>query len=91
MLNSRAFIPKVGDRQLTYYWVPQRGRILNNMFEQKACAFWDSLTKRMTDGTLVRLMMPVSPGERAHEAEVRLQEITRRVVPVLDTFLPGAG
>jgi hypothetical protein len=35
--------------------------------------------------------MPVYPGERAQEAEVRLQEITRRVVPVLDTFLQGAG
>jgi EpsI family protein len=49
MRISRAFIRKDGDRQLTYNWFPQRGRMLNNMFVLKACAFWDALTKRRTD------------------------------------------
>ncbi|OGC94639.1 MAG: hypothetical protein A2W25_09445 [candidate division Zixibacteria bacterium RBG_16_53_22] len=33
MWISSAFIRKDGDRQMTYYWFPQRGRVLNNMFE----------------------------------------------------------
>jgi len=41
----RAFIRKDGDRQLTYYWFPQRGRVLTNMFQLKAYAFWDALTR----------------------------------------------
>ena len=88
---SRAFIAKNGVMQLTYYWFPQRGRVLTNMFELKAYAFWDALTKHRTDGALVRLITPVYPGERPQAAEARLQEFTRRVMPVLDTFLPGAG
>ena len=91
MRISRAVIRKDGERQLTYYWFPQRGRVLTNMFELKAYAFWDALTRRRTDGALVRLITPVYAGERSRDAEARLQEFTRQIVPVLDTFLPGAG
>jgi hypothetical protein len=36
----------------------------------------------------VRLITPVLPGEQAEEAEKRLQEFTRLIVPTLDEFLP---
>jgi EpsI family protein len=87
----RAFIEKNGARQLTYYWFPQRGRVLTSMFQLKAYAFWDALTSHRTDGSLVRLMTRVYEGERQQDAEGMLQEFTRRVVPDLDTFLLGAG
>jgi EpsI family protein len=90
MRIRRAFIEKNGARELTYYWFPQRGRVLTNMFELKAFAFYDALSKRRTDGALVRLITPVYPSERPQDAEARLQGFTRRVVPVLDAFLPGA-
>jgi EpsI family protein len=91
MRISRAFIRKDGERQLTYYWFPQRGRVLTNMFELKAYVFWDAMTKRRTDGALVRLMTPVYEGERQRDAEARLTEFARQIVLILDTFLPRGG
>jgi len=85
----RAVIRKDGDRQLAYYWFPQRGRVLTNMFQLKAYAFWDALTKRRTDGALVRLITPVYAAEQPRDAEARLQRFAREFVPVLAGFLPG--
>ncbi|MGE5248413.1 MAG: VPLPA-CTERM-specific exosortase XrtD, partial [Verrucomicrobiota bacterium] len=87
----RAFISRDGSMHLTYYWFPQRGRILTNMFQLKAYAFWDGLTKHRTDGALVRLITPVYPGERPQDAEARLSGFARKIVPVLDSFLPSEG
>ena len=89
MRVKRALMEKNGVRQLAYYWFPQRGRILTNMFQLKAYAFWDALTRRRTDGALVRLITPVYETEQLSDAETRLQAFTRDLVPVLDRFLPG--
>ena len=61
------------------------------MFELKPYAFWDALTKRRTDGALVRLITPVCAGKRQQDAEVRLTGFARQIVPILDTFLPKGG
>ena len=52
---SRAFMEKSGVRQLVYYWFPQRGRVLTNLYQIKLYNFWDALTRRRTDGALVRI------------------------------------
>lgn len=86
---NRAFIEKGAMRQLTYYWFPQRGRQLTNMFEMKFFAFWDALTKQRTDGALIRLITPVDQNESVEQADRRLQEMTRQIMPLLDRFIPG--
>lgn len=89
MRIARAVMQKSGDRQVAYYWFPQRGRILTNMYQLKIYTFWDALTKRRTDGALVRLITPVYASEDPRDAEARLKEFTRHIVPVLDGFIPG--
>lgn len=86
---NRAMMEKSGHRQLVYFWFPARGRILTNAWEMKLYTFWDSLTRRRTDGALVRLITPVYPQESPEEAEKRLQEFTKEIVPVLNQFLPN--
>lgn len=86
---KRAFMEKDGARQVAYYWFPQRGRVLTNMYQLKAYAFWDALTKRRTDGALVRLITPVYDSERPEGAEARLRKFAGRFVPILDEYLPG--
>jgi len=86
---SRAFMEKNGQRQLTYYWFPQQGRVLNDLFSLKLYVFWDALTRQRTDGSLVRIVMPVSATERLEDAEARMQSFVRLLVPQLDAFLPG--
>jgi EpsI family protein len=54
----------------------------------KLYTFWDALTKHRTDGALVRLITPVYDKETVQEAEARLQEFTREIVPVLREYIP---
>jgi len=86
---NRAVIQLGRKRQLSYYWFPVRGRILNNAYQLKMYNFWDALTQQRTDGALVRLITAVYEGEKLEDAEKRLQDFVREVAPVLEEFLPG--
>jgi exosortase D (VPLPA-CTERM-specific) len=88
MRVNRAYMQKGGVRELTYYWFPQHGRIVTNLFQLKLYTFWNALTSRRTDGALVRVITPVYESERLADAEARLQGFTREITPVLATFLP---
>jgi exosortase D (VPLPA-CTERM-specific) len=85
---NRAFMEKTGTRELAYYWFAQRGRILTNLYQVKLYAFWDALTKHRTDGALVRIITPVYQNESVLDAEKRLQEFTKEIVPVLKEYIP---
>jgi EpsI family protein len=85
---NRATMEKSGYRQLSYFWFPARGRILTNIWELKFYTFWDSLMRQRSDGALVRLITPVLQGEQVEDAEKRLQEFTKQIVPVLEEFIP---
>jgi len=91
MRVKRAYMEKDGVKQIGYYWFPQRGRNLTNMFQLKAYAFWDALTRRRTDGALVRLITPVYEPEKPEDAEARLQGFVQQIVPILNEYLPGRG
>ena len=74
---------------MTYFWFPQRGRILTSLFQVKWYSFWDALTRQRTDGALVRVITPVYPDEGPEEAEKRLNGFTTEMVQVLGGFLPS--
>ena len=86
---NRAVMQSGRNRQITYYWFPVRGRILNNGYELKIYNFWDALTQHRTDGALVRLITSVYEDEKMEDAEKRLQNFVRDVAPVLEEYLPG--
>lgn len=86
---KRAFMEKNAAQMVVYYWFPQRGRVLTNLFQLKWYAFWDALTRQRTDGALVRLLTTVNSDEQPEEAEARLQAFARQVGPHLNIFLPG--
>lgn len=83
----RAYMQKGEYRQLSYYWFPQRGRILTNAYQLKIYNFWDALTRQRTDGALVRVITPVYEAEGLEKAEERLQEFVRDIVPVMDQYI----
>jgi EpsI family protein len=89
MRVNRAVMQLGSKYQISYYWFPQRGRILTNAYMLKLFVFWDALTKQRTDGALVRLVTQVYEGEKLEEAEERLQKFVRDIVPVLDEYIPG--
>ena len=86
---NRAIVQKGDAKQLAYYWFPQRGRVLTNAYELKLYTFWDALTKKRTDGALVRVITPIYPLEGIERAEQRLQNFLKDAVPALGRHLPG--
>ncbi len=89
MTVNRAFIEKSGQRQVSYFWFPGRGRILTNAWEMKLYNFREALARQRTVGALVRLITPVLQGEQVEGAEKRLQEFVKEIVPVLNEFIPN--
>jgi EpsI family protein len=87
---NRALMRQGGQRMLSYFWFPARGRYLTNGVELKIYTFWDSLTKRRTDGALVRLITPIYSDESEQDGEARLYDLLLHAVPALDELLPGA-
>lgn len=87
---NRSLLEQSGQRMMSYFWFPARGRYLTNGVELKLYTFWDSLTKRRTDGALVRLITPLYPGETEDQAEVRLTQFLSEALPVLEGILPGS-
>jgi EpsI family protein len=86
---NRAVIAHGSERQLVYYWFQQRGRIITGEYQVKWFLFWDALTRNRSDGSLVRLITPIVPGETDVQAEATLQKFTRAVAPVLPQYVPG--
>lgn len=76
------------DRQLVNYWFMQRGRNLTNEYAVKWFIFWDSLTRRRTDGALVRLVTPLPEQGGEEEAEERLTKLLQLAVPRLYYYIP---
>ena len=85
---NRALMAQGGARQLVYYWFQQRGRVMTNEYLVKWYLFWDGLTRNRSDGSLVRLIVPLAEGETVESAERDLQLFLEAVQPTLEGYLP---
>ena len=85
---NRALIAMGPNRQLVYYWFQQRGRVLTNEYLVKWYLFWDSLTRRRSDGALVRLTVPLAEGQDVAEADRQLADFARETAPLLRAYVP---
>jgi len=85
---NRAVISKGKNKQLVYYWFQQRGRIITNEYLVKWYLFWDALTKKRTDGALVRLVIALPDGMNESQGDQKLAEFLRDVFPLLKNYVP---
>jgi EpsI family protein len=88
LLVNRLQIEKGDYKQIVYYWFQQRGRVVANEYMVKLYLLWDSITRRRTDGALVRLTTFVEPGQDPVEADARLQKFARHISGVLPAYIP---
>lgn len=86
---NRAIIVNGDQKQLVYYWFQQRGRVITNEYAAKWFLLWDSLTKRRTDGALVRLITPVANDAGIAIAEAELGGFAEALVSRLSAYVPG--
>ncbi|MFN0038559.1 MAG: VPLPA-CTERM-specific exosortase XrtD, partial [Burkholderiales bacterium] len=85
---NRVVIQKGEYRQLVYYWFQQRGRVVTGEYAVKLHIFWDAMTRRRSDGAMVRLVTQVGAGEQLVQAEQRLESFAARAVPELAAYVP---
>jgi len=75
------------DRQVVLYWFQSRGRIISSEYWQKIYLVIDSILKRRTDGSFVRVIAPISDSEK--ETETYVKSFIQRIFPILEQYLPG--
>jgi exosortase D (VPLPA-CTERM-specific) len=86
---NRAVIKKGEQAQVVYYWFHQRGRTLTNEFAIKWFIFYDGMTRKRTDGGLVRFVAPMQPGESIEDVDRRLTQFVATMNPRLQGYLPN--
>jgi exosortase D (VPLPA-CTERM-specific) len=85
---NRAVIELGRERQIVYYWFQQRGRDITNEYLVKWYIFWDALTRRRTDGALVRFVVPIPSGHDESAADAELSSFAAAVLPRLQSHIP---
>lgn len=86
---NRAVIAHGDQRELMYYWFPQRGRDITNDYLLKWYLLWDAITRDRTDGALVRLLVPLPPGASVAQADRQLTAFAQNFVAVLPQYVPN--
>lgn len=86
---NRVEISHGDQKQLVYYWFQQRGRNITNEYLTKWFIFWDAITMNRTDGSLVRLTVPLPPGSDDSQLDIVLSDFAEAVSPILSDYIPN--
>jgi EpsI family protein len=84
---NRYFIENGANRELMIYWYEGRGRTEASEYRDKLNTVWDSVTRRRTDGAIVRVMTGVGSDEAA--AISSATDLSARVAEKLSPFVPN--
>ncbi len=85
---NRTIMTQDRSRLLVYYWFKQRERNITNEYAMKWYLFWDSMTRKRTDGALMRLIVSVPDGVDLAEQEAVLQNFMRESYVPLVEYVP---
>lgn len=85
---NRVVIQKGEHKQLVYYWFQQRGRIVSDEYVVKLYIFWDAITRKRSDGAMVRLVTPLERGEPLANGDRKLEAFAAQAVPALAGYIP---
>ena len=83
---NRYIIEHAGDRQLMIYWYQGRGRAVASEYVDKVYTVLDSIRRRRSDGSMVRVLVPVRGSES--EAMERATQFAAQVEPKLSEYVP---
>jgi len=87
IIVNNVLIQKGLDKQVILYWYHDRGRVIASEYWAKIYLVWDAMTKNRTDGSLVRLSIPVRDGT-VQEAFDQGAEFLHVLWPTLLEYMP---
>jgi EpsI family protein len=85
---NRYVISKGDQRRLVLYWFWAHDRGVASEYWAKFYLVKDAIRMNRSDGSLVRFVTPMFPGETPDAAQQRLLPFTSAVVPLLDDYIP---
>jgi EpsI family protein len=85
---NRYVISRTGARKLVLYWFWAHDRGVASEYWAKFYLVEDAIRMNRSDGSLVRFVTPLFPGETPDAAQQRLLPFTSAVVPLLDNYIP---
>jgi EpsI family protein len=85
---NRYVVSKAGERELVLYWFWAHDRGVASEYWAKYYLVKDAIRMNRSDGSLVRFVTPMLPGERSDAAQQRLLPFTSAVAPLLDDYIP---
>lgn len=86
--TKRFVIARGKDRQLVYFWYQSRGRVIARSHEVILYRFWDRAVLNRTDGSLVRLTIPLEK-QAPQRAEETFRDFANSLGPLLADYLPN--
>jgi EpsI family protein len=85
---NRYVISKDGARRLVLYFFWAHDKGVASEYRAKYYLVKDAIRLNRSDGSLVRFVTPMFPGETPDEAQQRLVPFTSAVLPILDRYIP---
>jgi len=85
---NRYLVAKGDDRDLVIYWYWAHGRALASEYSAKLYLVADSMTMNRSDGSLIRILTALRPGESLDAAQSRIQSFAGDLFPLMNTFVP---
>ncbi len=85
---NRYVITKGSQRRLVLYWFWAHDRGVASEYWAKYYLVRDAIRMNRSDGSLVRLVTPMIPGETPEAAQQRILPFSSAVLPILDNYIP---
>jgi len=85
---NRYLIEKGADRQLVIYWYQAHGRSMASEYLAKFYLIADAIRMNRSDGSLVRVVTPISSGGDEAAAEKRAVGFAQQILPMLNQYVP---
>jgi EpsI family protein len=86
---NRYVISKGAEQQLVLYWYQAHGRVVASEYWAKFYLVADAIRMNRSDGSLVRIMTPLKPGEAIASAEQRAVEFSLQVSANIKDYVPN--
>jgi EpsI family protein len=86
---NRYIIQQGSERQLLVYWYQGRGRAVSSEYWGKIYTVLDSISRRRSDGAMVRVMVPLFKGQSEQSALEASVNLAAEIAPLLPGYVPN--